>query len=818
MSNNHHHILSTHKQSIAPAGARVVNKPEAWESPFKSFLSLSPLIDFWHQHVAQKQTLDCDIAKKIREKLQEAPELLNPIADLSIIAKHRGLVDTLMSVVFPPAFWETSYTAAIAPFHLQSFYATPLFERMLVSADGTFRGRPRLDFNAMASGKLLRAYLHIAKKFYGLELDFDYPLIFTFIDPETGLERHFKMNFDLRFVETRKVGELKPLSGVARNHLLANLNNLSVWMELIPPEHFEFHGFAVINAVDVTDQEVLSSLKRDLIEKESIVSNARFISLQERLRALLRRPDLTIGLAAMQGNQVFVLNYGGQCKSDCIASHSRTYSISDFAGSIYERAVTKGETIVIEDLTTYPDRTSVEDEMIQYGVRNMVVAPLYYQDELIGTLDLKSPNPGDLNELNCMKLVDVLPLFSMAIKRSIEELNHRVQAVIKEKCTAIHPAVEWRFQKAAISLIQKQDAGIVAEMEPIVFDEVYPLYGVTDIRGSSTQRNAAIQADLIDHLSLASEIVLLARSQQPLPFLDELAYRIDKKIAKIVVGLSSGDEVTILDFLNREVEPLFDHLQEFGPDVREQIQSYRAALDPQLKILYRQRKDFEESVARINETLCAYLDEEEEKAQAMFPHYFEKHKSDGIDHGIYIGASLVEDKKFDLLYLKNLRLWQLMVVCGMARQAARLKENLKVPLETAHLILVQNTPLSIRFRFDEKQFDVDGAYNIRYEIMKKRIDKATIKGTSERLTQPGKIAIVYSQSREVSEYRQYIDYLQASGYLTDKVEEVELEELQGVQGLRALRITVDMQTTTAEGMAVPEEIEEAVKALFQVAS
>lgn len=815
MSDHHHLIKPNH--FTHPFGTGGANKLNAWDFPFKCFLSLSPLIDFWHQHVGQKRILNCDVAEKLQGELQKAPELLHPIEDFSVIAKHRELVHTLMTVVFPPAFWNTSYSAAIAPFHLRSFYATPPFERMLVSADGTLRGRPRMDVNALTSGRLLRAYLHIAKKFYGLELDFDYPLIFTFIDPDTGLERHFKMNFDPCFVEIRKVGEPKPLSAAARTLLLANLNDLSVWMELIPPENFEFHGFAVINAVDVTDQEVLSSLKRDLIEKESIISNARFISLQERLRALLRRPQLTIGLVAIQGSQVFVLNYGSQYESDCIASRSRHYSISDFAGSIYERAVTDGEPIVIEDLATYAGRTNVEDEMIKYGVRNIAVAPLHYQDELIGTLDLQSPNPGDLNELNCMKLVEVLPLFSMAIKRSMEELNHRVQAVVKEKCTAIHPAVEWRFRKAAISLIQKQDAGIVAEMEPIVFDEVYPLYGVIDIRGSSTQRNAAIQADLTDHLSLANEIILLARSQEPLPFLDELAYRIDKKIAKIVGGLSSGDEVTILDFLNREVEPLFDHLQESSAEVREKIHGYRSALDPQLKILYRKRKDFEESVALINETLSAYLDAEEEKAQAMFPHYFEKHKSDGIDHGIYIGASLVEDRKFDLLYLKNLRLWQLMVVCGMARLAGRLKENLKVPLETAHLILVQNTPLSIRFRFDEKQFDVDGAYNIRYEIMKKRIDKAMIKGTSERLTQPGKIAIVYSQSREVSEYRQYIDYLHASGYLTSKVEEVELEDLQGVQGLKALRVTVDMQNSVAEPMLVPQEVEEAVKALFQEA-
>jgi len=66
-----------------------------------------------------------------------------------------------------------------------------------------------------------------------------------------------------------------------------------------------------------------------------------------------------------------------------------------------------------------------------------------------------------------------------------------------------------------------------------------------------------------------------------------------------------------------------------------------------------------------------------------------------------------------------------------------------VPLETAHLILVQHAPLAIRFRFDEKRFDVDGAYNVRYEVVKRRIDKAVRRGTGERITQPGKIAIVY---------------------------------------------------------------------------
>jgi hypothetical protein len=177
----------------------------------------------------------------------------------------------------------------------------------------------------------------------------------------------------------------------------------------------------------------------------------------------------------------------------------------------------------------------------------------------------------------------------------------------------------------------------------------------------------------------------------------------------------------------------------------------------------------------------------------MYPHYFEKQKTDGVDHQIYVGASLVEDERFDPLYLKNLRLWQLMVVCGIAARADQLAGNLPVPLRTTHLILVQHTPLSIRFRFDEKRFDVDGAYDIRYEIVKKRIDKALVKGTAERLTQPGRIAIVYSQAAEAQEYRGYIEYLQHLGYLAADTEDLELDELQGVHGLRALRVTVTLR-------------------------
>ena len=122
-----------------------------------------------------------------------------------------------------------------------------------------------------------------------------------------------------------------------------------------------------------------------------------------------------------------------------------------------------------------------------------------------------------------------------------------------------------------------------------------------------------------------------------------------------------------------------------------------------------------------------------------------------------------------------------------------------MPLATTHLVLAHHAPLSIRFRFDERRFDVDGAYNVRYEVIKKRIDKAVVQGTRERVTQPGKLAIVYSQPAEAAEYRGYLEYLGARGYVTGEVEDLALEDLQGVQGLRALRVAIDVSAPAARG-------------------
>jgi hypothetical protein len=732
----------------------------------------------------------------IREKIKQAPELSAVIDDVSVIAKHQQLVDLMMSAMFPPAFWEQEYGAALFPFQLRAFYATSLFRRTLMNDDGTLHGRVNVEEQRLAAAKLLLAYELILERTYGIDLGVEIPVVFTSEDPATTLERHFRLDFDWRFVDVKLDGPAPKLTDAMRRQLQSGNVGLDQLRDLVPPQTVILRGFMTLKAVDVTDQEVLSSLKRDLIDKESIVSGARFASLQAKLRTLFRRPGLHLGLAAVEGDRVLVLNDATSHDHASIFADSAHHKTSEFRGSLYERAVIQNRPVILDDLAAWPDRTPWEEQLIAAGARTFVCAPLHYQDRVIGTLELISPRPGELNATHLPKLEEVLPLFAVAVQRSVEELDARVQAMIKEKCTAIHPVVEWRFRKAVFNTIERTSesaSDAAAEMEPIVFENVYPLYGLADIRGSSVQRGVAIQADLLTQLRLAADVLRAACEARTLPALAELCYRVDKRIAQVQRSLNSGDEIGIVGFLRANVESQFDHLGTFGTDVRGRIELYRGALDARLGVVYRRRQFFEESVTRIAEAISAYLDREELTAQAMFPHYFEKQKTDGVDYQIYVGPSLLEDGRFDPICLTNLRLWQLMLTCGIAVRAHQLRDRLPVPLETTHLILVQHMPRSIRFRFDEKRFDVDGAYDLRYEIVKKSIDKAVVEGTSDRVTQPGKIAIIYSQSPEGREYRGYIEYLQNLGYLTSEMEELDLGELQGVQGLRALRAGVALE-------------------------
>lgn len=762
--------------------------------PFRPLLSLRPLIDHLKSRGESHAMAQCPLGDLL-SKIHAVPELLAPITDFSLLERHRDLIDGLMATVFPPVFWETDALAAMVPLSVEPFHASPFFRRAMLDEQGRMLGKLNVGEEDFDRGRVLRAFLFVLEQVYGLHQEFDYRLIRTVQDGATGLERHFKIQMDFRFVRVHPVREPPPLDEDDRTRILDHIMEPEVLKDIIPPEAFELHGFTILKAVDVTESEVFSALERDLIDQDSIVSNAGFRRLQQRLQTLFRRKDLVAGLSAIKGNEILLLNSGCELTRSCIFADSQHVPVKEFEGTVFERAIASGKITNIPDILKDPSRRKAKDDILRIGIRSLLIAPLFYQGTCIGALDLGLPAPDRFSPMDIFRLAQLQPLFSMAIKRSLDDYNRRIQGVIMEKCTALHPTVEWRFEEAAQHYLESLRLGGHSEMEPIVFRDVYPLFGTSDIRGSSEERNRAIQNDFLEQLEMAFDVVHTANENRPFLILEELARRIRIFQKRLKDGLSSGDEVAVTRFLQREVESEFGQLMAFGAPVRKAIEAYREAIDPLSGNVYKLRRDFEESVSRLNESLSTHLDRAEAAAQEIIPHYYERRRTDGVDYTIFMGSSLLKNREFSELHLKSMRLWQLKTTCEMARVANEIRPSLKIPLETANLILFQSTPLSIGFRFDEKRFDVEGTYDLRYEVMKSRLDKAMAKGAGDRLTQPGMIAIVYTNPDEAREIRRHIDFLQSEGYLEEPIESLELEDMPGVQGLKALRVRVTLHPT-----------------------
>ncbi|SMD34495.1 hypothetical protein SAMN04488029_2042 [Reichenbachiella faecimaris] len=764
----------------------------AMDFPFECKLSLTNLIGYWQVRTNDPNKFLASTAKTIMKQVNQAPELLEPIEDFALVEKHRETVDLLMTAIFSPFTEEEEMVSAMTPFKKEDIHSTKAYKDLMVQA-GSYEAL--LDPEEMAQimlHKTMAGYFAIMQMYYGLTIALDKDIIYTLSDQRTGLKRYFKITINPKFCEIVLKGDLPELSEADIKYLTDHIDDADVWMEKLPTELFEFQGLIIFKLNEVTKDQILSRMKENLLEKDSITDGQSFDDLEQKFRSLLQLSDLKLGISGYQKSKNKFFNFGGTARRSILIGDHERIDCPHATANLFERFANQAEPMVVEDMAECCMPLKPQSEILQeVGVQNLILNPLFYNGEFVGLLELASPNKGDLNALTLTKIREVLPLFAIAVKRSSEELENSIQNLIKEKYTSIHPTVEWKFNNAAHEMLDQINKQKNAIAPHIVFNDVYPLYAASDIRNSSVERHQCIYKDLNRQLQLAKKVLGRAIELTNLPILDETIFRLDNFRKKIKNKLVTGDESVILEFLQQEVEPIIRNIESNHTEDKEFSKAYWEALDPNIGVVYEHRKNFEDSLTAINDTIGSILDQEEKSAQKMFPHYFEKYKTDGVEHNIYIGASMVEHLKFDEVYLRNLRLWQLVVTAEIANKTAAMVSELAMPLETTHLILVHSNPLSIRFRQEEKKFDVDGAYNIRYEITKKRIDKALAKDTQERITQPGKIAIIYSQEKDAEEYLKYIDYLKSKDLLTGKVEQLELEELQGVSGLKALRIAVN---------------------------
>ncbi len=761
------------------------------ESPLIQLISFDKLLKYYESLAESGDPVKAGMAQRILEVQKPYPFLRDGFSDTTLLVKHKDVIKELLQGIFPDALTNNEIKAASLPFGDVVFNTSERFKKILQNAGKDFELRIS---NLPGEVDYISACVVILNYHYGYKLDFKRPF-FYHIPDSNGVIRHYRILYNADYLELFPTDKARDLTREDVDELLDNFENMALLKEKIPPDSFITKGFVISNMFDVTAEHSISEIKSGLIASNKRGNESFVEGLQSTFKSLFNLPEIKVGfLVYGASDNRFQKVYGKGIESYILHENESASCDTLLCEDSFQKIINEKSYFAVSNLERFAGKEGSPpfyDQLLKQGIKSCIFAPIADQGNLLGVLELVSYKINDLNTVNAIKLDDVMPYIVSAVLRSKVEEENLIDAIIQNECTSVHSSVYWRFREEAKLFIRNELEGNQPTFKEIVFKEVYPLYGQIDIKDSSKARNTAVQRDLLIQLSEIRNLLREALDKIRMPIYEELIFRVDAAVGDIKEVLHTNSEQTIFAFVMAEVNPVLDHLRKVGnKDLLNLITAYEAKIDMGTGSYYDHRKNYDDTITLINKKLAKILDKKQSQAQAMFPHFFERYKTDGVEHNIYIGESIVGDGSFGLIYLKNLRLWQLQVMCDMENAHYKMKSELPVPLDVTSLILVYNTDLSIRFRMDEKRFDVDGTYNARYEIIKKRIDKSLIKGSRDRLTQAGKLVIVYSQKTDELEYIKYIAFLKSKGYFTDKIEIVELEGLQGVSGLKAIRAEI----------------------------
>ncbi|MBW8682823.1 GAF domain-containing protein [Chitinophaga rhizophila] len=748
------------------------------DSPFKIQLSFYQIAAQLEQQAAGAAGETADRAKALLAEIALHPELIEGLTTPDQIAANEDLIHRLLADYFPASLTMNEIKAVNLPYVDLILNPTQRFQNIMKAAGPDFSFAIR-DFDEHQFYVL--SCCIILNEFYGTTLDFGKPFFYD-IPTADGVIKHYRILYNADFLDILPTGNTPTLTQEDIDLLLNSYDDLALWKAKFPKESWILKGFAIMTLYDATVENAVSIFKEKLLG----INTAGFEDkIQSIFRSIYRIPDIKVGFTLynpeddhftadpfglqqmhsfiVQGNKsdearklLCTYSYG------CVVKEKRYFAVSD-----------------MEEYLKQDPQNRLGNFFYKKGIRSFILAPVVKNGHLLGVVEMVSIRAKELNSINANKLEVVMPFLTDTVERLLAEMQNELQAVIQSKYTSIHESVYWKFRKEAERLIAHHHAGKEYTPHEIVFRDVYPLYGQIDIKGSSEVRNNSVQEDL------SLQVKTLSQLLSQLGSFEAIQEQLRQYLFELSFPLKASTEQQITAYLVSEIHPLLQP-HAAHPDVA----AYFANNDRVYGSFHLQRRKYESTIAAINDKLTGIIDKAQVTAQQTFPHYFERFKTDGVEHNLYIGHSIAPKQPFDLQKLHTLRLWQLQTLCKMEMAHHQLKPQLPFALEVTSLILVYHSTISIRFRMDEKRFDVDGSYNARFEIVKKRIDKACIKDTNERITQSGKITIVYSNNAEEAEYLAYIGQLQLQSLLEGDIEQFEVEDLQGVSGLRAIRIKI----------------------------
>lgn len=772
----------------------MMQSPDSTEAKCESHLSFKPFLDHVRLRLQDETSIKSGFFRHVLKEFAAYPELEGNVPP-DELDRYKSLFDLLYVGLSTLVDDEKKvYWAMSVPMSPVVFYGSDLFYNLLAEANlqALDCSAPLETLEKSERQKLEWFYSFILEKLYGIRFRRKADMVKSISESSTGLTRHFRVNIDTRFIDAHPKGELPVIDTEAIRSYSFEEDAIDVLYRLLPPHLFVLSGFSIITITDVTAEYALQTIR----EHSADSAEEAFPLVIKALKELAGRNEVEFNILPLLRVNGKLVEDEESLGQSILFACGRQMGFSGAACiSMIEKFVSDPKIIYFGDLES---EASLQKDagrfLYKSGIKAYALFPVYANNNLLGALEVYSREKGLLNEGLFALIEPAINLLSQLMQHAVTEFDEQIESVIKEKFTTLQPSVQWKFNEVAWQYLRKKkrQEGRV-EPEEILFPQVYPLYGAVDIRNSTVERNKALQEDMKVQFDELLQALNRLKDASGFGLLDEKIFQAQQWQHRIQSGHSFNQEIRLNDFLENEITPFLLQFTDSHPAYKAIARNYFEAIDEHAGVAFVHRRELEASMTTVISAVNNYFDLLKDEIQRAYPSYFEKFRTDGVEYDIYIGQSITPEKPYSDIYLKNLRLLQLSSMAAIARYSNALLPQLSTPVETTQLIFIHSHPIDIRFRRDEKRFDVEGAYNIRYHIIKKRIDKVRIRDSRERLTQPNKIALVYFNQKEADEYIGYIRYLQGEGMLLNDLEYLELEELQGVSGLKALRVGVNLE-------------------------
>ncbi|HMP92526.1 MAG TPA: hypothetical protein PKD90_06625 [Phnomibacter sp.] len=623
----------------------------------------------------------------------------------------------------------------------------------------------------------------ILSQFYHLPIGPQYTSQFYQPPGNGSLAQYWQLSSNYQFCEVSASVDLPPLPATLLDSQ-NSLNLLTDWLKRwLPVSHLSAAGFVFHQYGNTSHSQALATLEH---LTDALESGGSQHHLQPQLQASVQ---MLTGKAAVSANllPILLVNEG--------ASYAPNWMLGEPCGPTalaearYEEmvawATAQQEPLVFENLlaASYPGFEGLLQGLSVAGMGAYLLIPIWYADRPVGMLELSSQNAYDLTAQTALALIPALNALARTCRNLAYQFDQTLDTIVQTRYTAIQPGISWRFKQQAWQIMRQSDQKPGLADKEIYFKQVLPFFAAIDVRNSSELRNAALQQDYLYHLTKAIEQLTQAAVQlaenSDITGLIEACHQWHANVAD---GLDAQEELDCKYFLEQKLGPMLSQYSH-SPSLNDE--SIATANEPKL---HEQTLNLDYSINQLNNSLYELVDTAYQQLASQHPVYLEYLRTDGLELNLYGGAQLSYQLSWSHEAPAQLRLWLLQTLVQAAAIAPQLAHKIPVALQTTQLIIAFGQPISIYFKRPENRFLVDDAFSIGYEVIKKRIEKATLKTTGERLTQPGTIALVFTSQTELAAWLPAIQHLQKQGQLSTRYQLLELNQLQGLSGLLALRL------------------------------